>query len=98
MRKIKFRGRDKNGKVIYGDFNDIDLSTIFAGVEDDCIDQLVGYDADGNEVYEGDEVVGKSGTTWVAVLGTTLTLPEFAKSDRELLQLENLKLKEVVRQ
>ena len=67
-RPIKFRGRGKNGKVIYGDFNDIDLGTIFAGVEDDCIDQLVGYDEDGKEVYEGDVIVDDNGNETPAML------------------------------
>lgn len=56
-RPIKFRGRDKNGKFRYGDFNDIDLGTIFADVDEDSIAQFVGYDRDGNEVYEGDKIL-----------------------------------------
>ncbi|MBR4382872.1 MAG: hypothetical protein IKP64_04875, partial [Selenomonadaceae bacterium] len=58
-RPIKFRGRDKNGKFRYGDFNDIDLGTIFADVDEDSIAQLVGYDANGKEIYEGDKVTSE---------------------------------------
>lgn len=72
-RPIKFRGRDKNGKFRYGDFNDIDLGTIFADVDEDSIAQLVGYDSDGREVYEGDELVGANGFEFKARFVGNLT-------------------------
>ena len=68
-RKIKFRGRDINtGEVIFGDLRHIGIRTyIFKEaqcyydeelieVDEDSIAQLVGFDRDGREVYEGDIV------------------------------------------
>ena len=71
MREIKFRGRaisDSCGepvnKMVYGDITQgWDKVTIFDWsdgdfyeVDPDSVAQLVGYDADGAEVYEGDTV------------------------------------------
>lgn len=59
MRQIKFRGvRMSDGETIYGYYY------VRAGdayidewrVEPDTVAQLVGYDNDGEEVYEGDEL------------------------------------------
>ncbi len=61
MRKIKFRGKGKDGKYYYGDlihykngrveiYTEIDAQV----VEPESVEQFVGYDADGNEIYEGD--------------------------------------------
>lgn len=68
MRPIKFRGRDINtDEYRYGDFVRYVPMSSFPGIvsEDgfvcevapDTIAQLVGYDKDGKEVYEGDIVV-----------------------------------------
>lgn len=70
-RPIKFRGRrSDNGELVYGSYcHEVyrDLGTLHAIideggeefiVEEDSIAQLVGYDQDGNEVYEGDELTG----------------------------------------
>ena len=67
---IKFRGkRLDNGKYVYGDlihyhknvyirFKDIDAPMEYFHVEvfPDFVSQLVGYDVDDEEVYEGDEI------------------------------------------
>lgn len=58
MRKIKFRGRRDDGEIFI--FNATDaIEKIFAlkGVAPDKIDLLVGYDSNGEEVYEGDELI-----------------------------------------
>lgn len=67
MIPIKFRGKStETGKYVYGDFvHYVPLST-FPGIVDEdgfvhevypnSVAQLVGYDADGREVYEGDEL------------------------------------------
>lgn len=57
---IKFRGKSVIGEV-YGYFakregkayiiNDIGT---WVSVDEDSVVQLIGYDADGNEIYEGD--------------------------------------------
>lgn len=65
-RPIKFRARNEYGEVFYGSFDE-DTCTIDCWdiaetvvVERDSVAQLVGYDADGNEVYEGDELVNRN--------------------------------------
>lgn len=98
MRQIKFRGkRVDNGEFVFGDVAHTEVGILMGygfEVAPDSVAQFVGCDLDGNEVYEGDEVVGKSGTTWVAVLNATVTLPEFANRSREPLKVNGFKLKE----
>lgn len=79
MKTIKFRGRD----VDTGEFVCAELGQISAEINDeylsfitddvhlvdtDSIAQLVGFDSDGNEVYEGDTLVLPSGTEYAARL------------------------------
>ena len=71
MREIKFRGRaisdsceEPVNKMVFGDITQgWDKVTIFDQsdgdfyeVEPESVAQLVGYDADGKEVYEGDKL------------------------------------------
>ena len=61
---IKFRGRDvETGKMVYGDFingasgtliNEHKFAMPARYVEPSSVAQLVGYDKNGDEVYEGD--------------------------------------------
>ena len=44
---IKFRAKDNWGKIVYVSYKDIDKDTLV---------QLIGYDDEGNEVYEGDMI------------------------------------------
>ena len=60
MREIKFRGKSKySDKIIFGDFSHgkenvfIDDEVVYP----ESVAQLVGYDEDGNEIYEGDTVI-----------------------------------------
>lgn len=62
---IKFRGKSEvTGKTIYGigvkiypDYSAMILDSLACeDVEENSVAQLVGYDADGNEVYEGDKL------------------------------------------
>lgn len=89
MRLIKFRGRDINtGKYVYGDYCKGTRKTPpsihewqrgrFVDVEPESIAQLIGYDKNGAEVYEGDmlvdvdgwnneyraQLIGKAFSTW----------------------------------
>ncbi len=81
MREIKFRGHalhdscgQKVDKFVFGDLCQGDgLITILDWddgdnyeVEPETVAQLVGYDTNGKEVYEGDTVVGEDGMQWNA--------------------------------
>lgn len=61
--KIKFRGRRPGGELIYGSYVKgekysyiIDTEHGQCIVEPESVAQLVGYDKNGDEVYEGDVV------------------------------------------
>ena len=98
MRPIKFRGREFfSKKFIFGQTirQTDDGFDMWAG--DDwahCTDlvQLVGYDCDGREVYEGDFLVNDNGDGFFAELvGAVLTDEGFLHTD---IPPEILKLKE----
>lgn len=84
---IKFRGRDRYGEVFYGSFDE-DTCTIDCWdvaetvvVERDTVAQLVGYDKDGREVYEGDKVVSEYGFSVTARLVDNLPPKPKLKED-----------------
>ena len=80
MRPIKFRGKDTDGIIRYGGYSECvidnklvceimdDIRDCYE-VEPDSVAQLVGYDADGNEIYEGEKVFGIGGM----MIGHTFT-------------------------
>lgn len=79
MRPIKFRGRRiDNGEFVYGVYVKSVPMSSFPGIVDDddyihdvdpdSIAQLVGYDVDGKEVYEGDTLIDDDGQEFVASL------------------------------
>ena len=72
MRQIKFRGKDMTGQFVYGLLAKKKLRTSgkivwaiatgrqlsdFIPVMESSIAQFVGYDKNGEEVYEGDELI-----------------------------------------
>lgn len=59
-RKIKFRGRVINtGEFVFGDLAHTEVGVLIGAheVEPESVAQLVGFDADDREVYEGDELI-----------------------------------------
>ncbi len=78
-RPIKFRGRDLLGKMRFGHYATtggypyIIEDGVWFEVEPDSVAQLVGYDAAGNEIYEGDIFVVPCGTEIAARIFDNLT-------------------------
>ena len=81
MRKIKFRWETKDGKFSFCELkvengalyfsanpNSSDMFFLAQNVVENSIAQLVGYDFEGKEVYEGDKVVDKYGHEMTAEL------------------------------
>ena len=80
QRQIKFRGKTRTGKIVFGDLATWDFNGNYSfsirgfnkqsgGYEyfeivPDSIAQLCGYDDDGKEVYEGDKVVDGNGNEY----------------------------------
>jgi len=75
MRPIKFRGRYLSGEAtVYGDLihtkHGVFIATAPGGcieVDPDSVAQLVGYDKNGKEVYEGDTVIAPDRYEWIAL-------------------------------
>ena len=77
--KIKFRGKGlKDKKLYYGSYVHtmsqssfpaiLDNGGFYNEVDPDSIAQFVGYDVDGNEVYEGDKLVDSKDNEFIAEL------------------------------
>lgn len=83
MRKIKFRGKCANGEFVFGSYCCevyCDIAKLHVIIDErgeefsidlNSVAQLVGYDANGNEVYEGDKLVDTGGNEHVAWLEST---------------------------
>ena len=56
---IKFRAKDRRGKIVYGSYERIDKNSLA---------QLVGYDVNHAEIYEDDELVDEDGNVYHACL------------------------------
>ena len=84
-RTIKFRGRDLAGKMRFGHYAItggrpyIIEEHVWCEVYPDSVVQLVGYDADGREVYEGDTLVDADGNKHVARLESVTQNPDTAE-------------------
>lgn len=62
MKKIKFRGKDRDNMFQYGDLTH-EGNLVFVDeirVDPDSVAQFVGYDVDENEIYEGDICIEKN--------------------------------------
>lgn len=79
-------GRDvKIGEYVFGDLRIVGIrphiykeahcyyEEELIEVEPDSVAQLVGYDKNGKEVYEGDIIVGSDGAEWTAGLTSFVT-------------------------
>lgn len=106
MRPIKFRGQQPvTGKIVYGDLLHLDgdlwikrcedslaaeRERDYFGVMPESVAQLIGYDADGKEIYEGDKVIDKDGDELTA----TFVSGSFYVLDDDYTDMSHLKLKE----
>lgn len=96
MRPIKFRGkRVNNGEFIYGQLTHVHPKFYVGGreVKPESVAQLVGYDCDGREVYEGDVLTFEhDGKHYEYTAG----LQPFARNDDGLVhyKFDSLQLKE----
>lgn len=91
-RPIKFRGRTKRGKLVHGDLRHMveteGIGCLVAStrhyvtvgdieVDPESVAQLVGYDCDGREVYEGDVCLYPDGSEFTTAI---FSHPETIKS------------------
>lgn len=82
MRPIKFRGKARDGQYYCGDLIHVhsvptirmreDSNTYYIDVYPETVAQLVGYDADNAEVYEGDVLIDGEGHEYIATLDSML--------------------------
>lgn len=104
---IKFRGRPTSamyGNLVFGDLihynGRIAIHVIRQGiytVDPDSIAQLVGYDVDGREVYEGDTLTDILGNEYTAKIRIELICDDKRSTLRGKVyagSVDNLKLKE----
>lgn len=109
MRKIKFRGVDlETGEYVYGEFGygatsgepviyfyDSDAQQwVGASVEEDSVAQFVGYDQNGKEIYEGDELTNADGKIYIAHRETAYRSADLIIRNRNLTDGCALVLKE----
>lgn len=95
---IKFRWKDKNGKTGYTtiefDYGTLHMWTgipyhgYHGEIVPDTLAQLIGYDADGNEVYEGDKIYdAEHDDTVIAELYANVHFQFYKKVDDKMFKL-----------
>ena len=80
MRTIKFHGKSKySGDIIFGDLIHVDENIYIENepVYPESVAQLVGYDADGNEVYEGDQLIRLDGVIGFLAPDVVTNYPDY---------------------
>ena len=92
MKEIKFRGKTRDGRIVFGDFirlgEEVCIGNIFCNdkVLPGSVAQLIGYDKDGNEIYSDDKVINVHG----AVIPFSAVMISFSELGGSF---KNLKLK-----
>lgn len=78
MNTIKFRGKDQRGNTFYGSYDqnmgaifDNQYAAVYA-VEKNSVQQFVGFDSDGRELYDGDNVIDSHGDSYTVRLAPIL--------------------------
>lgn len=99
MKQIKFRGKSKiTGEIIYGDLSHYEGGSYIddEAVYENSVAQFVGYDADGKEVYDGDELDNGDGLKLTAKIINSISLNGDCDDDtfNEMTKQNDWKLKE----
>ena len=82
---------EDNSYVIIGEYKDAKRMSNHYVVDPDSVAQLVGYGADGNEVYEGDILIDDNGDEYIAGVKCMAMLLD--DNENTFVDVEDLQLK-----